>query len=523
MGSLSDIEVGVTSKMKEKSNPIFRNFLQETEEKMFIMSNLEMIIQLSEIKKASGTEKKQVLQVFSDRLVNFEKLAKIQPDLFNQKFDFEKLFIIKILKKHKRSESILLHNILKMICCSLEFIHKALISKDVFYLSGKQLEDRFKISEAAGPFVTDIDIPKTKYWSKSELKKKYLEAKKRIKKLTLECQEWKKSAISIAYEVVKDEHDDDDDDEITKQNAELKASIEAKEAELKVVLNKLAETMSLNENLKQSIEIQEAKFKVVQDELAAIKQWNENSNELEVKMEYCEDMEELKNLKSRHGYSKKTSQEYKNANCSEFKRERSQELSRDSRDGCVSKRRRFGERRSEYYNNGEEYSEYKSPKYERNRGQDYQMKSCTSPLGRSERGWGIDGVKSEYMERVGNSCDSRNDVDNFLEFNSNYTTDKARSVGEEVDRLHRNVANRVMKSMNKYYPGTDEFDPAHHKIGSLDQYTKLAKQFSHQLRTKIKESYQAYHSTLVGIKLTWDQELFIRNEVDRHFEAVSRI
>merc|ERR1712030_283796 len=77
---------------------------------------------------------------------------------------------------------------------------------------------------------------------------------------------------SIAHEVVKDEHDDYD--EITKQNAELKASIEAKEAELKVVLNKLDETMSLNMNLKQSIKIQEAKFKIVQDELAQIKKLN---------------------------------------------------------------------------------------------------------------------------------------------------------------------------------------------------------------------------------------------------------
>jgi len=326
--------------------------------------------------------------------------------------------------------------------------------------------------------------------------------------------------------VIKDEHDDEEEEEeITKQNAELKATIEAKEAELKVVLNKLDETMSLNVSLKQSIEIQEAKFKVVQDELAAMKKWNENSNVLGMKMEYCEDenMEELRNLERRNEYSRKTSQEYKSVNCSEFKRERSQELNQESKDGCVGKRRRFGERRSEYYNSSEEYSEYKSPKYERNRNQDYQMKSSRSPLGRNERGWGFDKVKGE--PKVVNSCDRRKDVDGFLGFNSNYTitTDKERSVGEEVDRLHRNVANKVMKSMNKYYPGTDEFDPDHHKIGSLDQYTKLAKQFSHQFRTKIKESYQAYHSTLAGIKLTWDQELFIMNEVDRHFETVPRI
>jgi len=103
------------------------------------------------------------------------------------------------------------------------------------------------------------------------------------------------------------------------------------------------------------------------------------------------------------------------------------------------------------------------------------------------------------------------------------TTTMERSVSEEIDRLHRKVANKVMKCLNKYYHAAEEFDSNYHKIGSPDEYTRLAKQFSHQLRSKIKESYEAYNSTLEGIQLTGDHEQFIRTEVESYFETVARI
>jgi len=103
------------------------------------------------------------------------------------------------------------------------------------------------------------------------------------------------------------------------------------------------------------------------------------------------------------------------------------------------------------------------------------------------------------------------------------TSSKQKSVSEEVDRLHRKVANKVMKSLNKYYPGAEEFDPYQHKIGSPEEYSRLAKQFSHQLRKKIKESYEAYNTTLDGIELTGDHEQSIRTEVDSYFEGIPRI
>ena len=98
-----------------------------------------------------------------------------------------------------------------------------------------------------------------------------------------------------------------------------------------------------------------------------------------------------------------------------------------------------------------------------------------------------------------------------------------KSVNEELDRLHRKVASKVMRSLNKFYPGAEEFDPAQHKIGSPEEYSRLAKQFSHQLRKQIKESYEAYHSTLEGIELTGDHEQFIRTEVYSYFEGIPRV
>jgi len=97
------------------------------------------------------------------------------------------------------------------------------------------------------------------------------------------------------------------------------------------------------------------------------------------------------------------------------------------------------------------------------------------------------------------------------------------TVSESVVRLHKNVAGKVTKSLNKYYPGTKEFSPHLHKIGSPEDQTRLAKEFSQQLSRKIKESYVAYHSTLKDIELTGDHEQFIRTEIDSYFEAIPRI
>ena len=76
-----------------------------------------------------------------------------------------------------------------------------------------------------------------------------------------------------------------------------------------------------------------------------------------------------------------------------------------------------------------------------------------------------------------------------------------------------------MENLNKYYPGSDGFQPHLHKIASPEEYTEIAKTLSHDLRKRIKESYEAYNSgQLEGIRLTPDHKTFIENEVERFFE-----
>jgi len=243
-------------------------------------------------------------------------------------------------------------------------------------------------------------------------------------------------------------------------------------------------------------------------------------------------------------------QECKRERYQEYKRDRSHEYDRERGDR-YDRKRRYDEdsedrRRSD--------DELRSSKYERG-----QMDR--NPVDNwDERGWrSNERVKTEFgdfedarfrdnqvervrrspmreeVEEVSRSGNFQNwstatvkvDTDSSIATTSSRTVSttniKEKSVSEEVDRLHRKVANKVMKSLNKYYPGAEEFDPNHHKIGSPDEYTRLAKQFSHQLRRKIKESYEAYNSTLEGIQLTGDHEQFIRTEVESYFETVPRV
>jgi len=253
-----------------------------------------------------------------------------------------------------------------------------------------------------------------------------------------------------------------------------------------------------------------------------------------------------------------------------YERDRGEEISRDKyqdqrREGSYkrdldSKYSRQDNARSD--NTGR----YRRSDYVRGFQEDYQRSRSRSPVERHARGSDYNrGIKSEYRDieehiyrhnqedvmrnnprrndddveevsRTGNfdnwrtatvKVDSAPDPDPSVASTSSKdvtaTFSKERSVSEDVDRLHRKVANKVMKSLNKYYPGAEEFDPSQHKIGSPEEYSRLAKQLSHQLRRKIKESYEAYHSTLEGVQLTGDHEQFIRTEVECYFESVPRI
>ena len=76
------------------------------------------------------------------------------------------------------------------------------------------------------------------------------------------------------------------------------------------------------------------------------------------------------------------------------------------------------------------------------------------------------------------------------------------------------------KYLNKFYPGAEDFEPSEHKISSSEEYISLAREFSHKLRENIKEIYKTYHSALVGIFLTGDNEQSIRTELESYFERI---
>ena len=77
----------------------------------------------------------------------------------------------------------------------------------------------------------------------------------------------------------------------------------------------------------------------------------------------------------------------------------------------------------------------------------------------------------------------------------------------------------MMKALNKYYPSANEFQ-GEMKIKSAEEYSASAKMFSHRLRSFIKESYEAYHGSMEGIRLTLNNEQFIYNEIESHFGNV---
>ena len=92
---------------------------------------------------------------------------------------------------------------------------------------------------------------------------------------------------------------------------------------------------------------------------------------------------------------------------------------------------------------------------------------------------------------------------------------------EEVKRLHNKVAETVMMTMNQYWPGAEEFIRGCQKIRTEEDYSRLAKQLSRDLREKLKESYRLYHGdSLQGISFTLDFEEYIKTTIESYFEQL---
>ena len=99
---------------------------------------------------------------------------------------------------------------------------------------------------------------------------------------------------------------------------------------------------------------------------------------------------------------------------------------------------------------------------------------------------------------------------------SSVSSSRVSSLDDDVKRLHARVAKIVKDNLNKYYQDARDLD----KIATAEDYQRIAKQMSHQLRDKIKESYEAYNGSLEGIMLTGDHAAMIESEVERYFEKI---
>jgi len=88
---------------------------------------------------------------------------------------------------------------------------------------------------------------------------------------------------------------------------------------------------------------------------------------------------------------------------------------------------------------------------------------------------------------------------------------------EDIDRLHRKVRDAVRSVLNCYWPDAEEY-MGEHKIGSREEYSSMAQEFCHRLRSQIKESYLTFHGTLKGIVLTSDHKMTIKMEIEMAME-----
>ena len=182
---------------------------------------------------------------------------------------------------------------------------------------------------------------------------------------------------------------------------------------------------------------------------------------------------------------------------------------------------------------------------DRDRGDSYSSSSVFHPSGTdtsSEKAGSQEShsshhrVKSEYRDdddiaevsRAGNFENwstariktSRDDQDERnIDHRAVGVTERVSSLEDDISRLHRRVAKHVMENMQRYYQDSEEFNPSLHKIRDEEDFARIAKMLSHDLRAKIKESYEAYNNgSLEGISLTGDHAVFIETEVQRHFE-----
>ena len=95
-----------------------------------------------------------------------------------------------------------------------------------------------------------------------------------------------------------------------------------------------------------------------------------------------------------------------------------------------------------------------------------------------------------------------------------------RGLNEDLQFFHAEVASEVKAALNLYYPEAKEF-VGETKISSREKYKLVARQLSHHLREKIKESHRVLHEGLHGIRMTKDHPVFIRSKIEKIINTCS--
>jgi len=213
---------------------------------------------------------------------------------------------------------------------------------------------------------------------------------------------------------------------------------------------------------------------------------------------------------------------------------------------------RYDDRERQYWDDRhrDSYSSRRNEKRDRDRGRhgdSHSSPSVSNPSGSDtsrEKSRSLENqnshhrVKSEYCDddeiaevsrsgnfenwstaRIKTSRDDQDDRSNGHQGSG--VTERVSSLEDDIWRLHRRVARHVTENMKRYYEDSEDFDPRLHKIRDEEDFARIAKMLSHDLRARIKESYEAYNNgSLEGISLTGDHVVFIETEVQRHFEPL---
>ena len=206
---------------------------------------------------------------------------------------------------------------------------------------------------------------------------------------------------------------------------------------------------------------------------------------------------------------------------------------RDRRDRSRSRTKR---ERQDYYHHDDRESDYRNRRGDddRRRRRDYHGQRAQEDVRNGDSYVKTERRYDDDVEEVSRSGDfanwktapiktsreeestSHNSVPSHSQDAPSVEVGQKSSIEEDIKRLHVRVAKVVMKNLNKYYEESEEFE-GNIKIRNADDYSRVAKQLSHELRGRIKESYEEFHGTLEGVSLTPDNVAFIEGEVERFF------